>query len=147
MIIEDCPNRTWQQGCKIGKDPGMPEGCWGTYLPGDEPHFECSINGDYCYPGDPITAKECEMFEEEKYFVCQSKINGECDADEECEGILFSKDVEQAYCLDCEEFFEARKEQTVVIIGFENNTLKSLIDVVNDKELKLEIEKILLLTS
>jgi hypothetical protein len=147
MIIEDCPNRIWQKGCKIGKDPGMPEGSWGSYLPGDEPHFECSISGDYCYPGDPVKVKDCDMFENIKLFICQSKINGDCDTDEPCEGILYSKEINHAYCLDCEDFFEARQEHTVVIIGFENNTLKSLVDTITDNKLKIEIERVLLLTS
>lgn len=70
-IIDHCPERSWVKGERVMVgDPGYPAMTWGSYLPGDEPHWECAIDGGYC--DEDIDAYDCPRFEliEEECPLC-----------------------------------------------------------------------------
>ena len=43
-----CPLAYWSSGFKIPRSSGMPERSWGSYLPGDEPHWRCAETEEPC---------------------------------------------------------------------------------------------------
>lgn len=60
--LSSCSQRTYVKGQKISGH-GYPTSAWGHYLPGDEPHYECSVSGAYCPSDDPVHFDECPRIE------------------------------------------------------------------------------------
>lgn len=85
-MLSSCKFRHWSKGHRQPRDPGMPEFMWGDYLPGDEPGYMCSLEGDYCQND----IKDCPLW---------TPVGATCLA---CEAELLT-DGETIYCPGCEE--------------------------------------------
>jgi hypothetical protein len=122
----------------------MPESCWASYLPGDEPGYRCSVNDEPC---GEVDHTDCPLFDETDNFICTLfGVDGYCE--EKCKRILIRNE-DEVICPDSEEEIEYILIGDKYIVGVTNmETLSSFDkDPETQKQIKSNFEKAILLTS
>ncbi len=133
----NCHHRYYFHGCR--------ESYCGSYLPGDEPGYRCSINDEPC--GEKTDHTNCPLFDEIKNFICTLfGVNGYCE--KRCDKILI-KNENEVICPDSEEEIQSIIINKTYIVGIIDMDTLHIFD--NDpliqQQIKSNFEKAILLIS
>lgn len=144
---KECHHCYYFHGYRIGKDHNMPQSCWLSYLPGDEPGYRCDLTDESCGIIEHI---DCPLYDETDDFICTILgITGYCD--QKCDRIILYDDGEEevVICPDSKESIDHIIIEDKYIVGVTNmKTLKSFDkDPLIQQQIRSNFEKAILLIS